>query len=155
MYLERDNQQVETVNKKNLELEVKLKELKAELEGKKQATAAQELTFRVIQERLGKNIYFYTIDISENRVLVYTTNEAEKFKQLAQKRIKQLSSFCSSFLRESSEDFEMENDFEKSLDVLKAEETVKDLKTQLEDLQSENSALSAQLENMVILAELF
>jgi len=54
MYLERDNQQVETLNKKNLELEVNLTELKTELEDKK-------LTFRVLQERLGKNIHVFTL----------------------------------------------------------------------------------------------
>ena len=80
---------------------------------------------------------------------MYTTNEAEKFKDLAQKRIKQLSSFCSSFLRDSAEDFEMENDFEKSLDVLKAEESVKDLTKQLSQLESTNQKLSKRIEEMV------
>ena len=130
MYLERDNQQVETLNKKNLELEVNLTELKTELEDKK-------LTFRVLQERLGKNIHVFTLYFwiwyicCTYIVLVYTTNEADKYKLLGQNLIKKFSSF----LRESSEDFEMENDMEKFLDVLKAE----------------NSALAAQLEHMVIL----
>ena len=101
--------------------------------------------------------------------LVYTTNEAEKFKRLAQKRIQELSSFCSTFLRESAVEFEMENDFEKSLDVLKgnafflnlkflliikvrllflAEETIKDLNCQLEEVTKCRNELEKKIDNI-------
>ena len=103
--------------------------------------------------------------------LVYTTNEAEKFKRLAQKRIQELSSFCSTFLRESAVEFEMENDFEKSLDVLKginyaifsnlkflliikvrvlflAEETIKDLNSQLEEVTKCRNELEKKIDNI-------
>ena len=53
---DRDAKQSNELNAKTSELRSKVKELEMELEAKKQATAAQELTFRVIQERLG-NIY--------------------------------------------------------------------------------------------------
>ena len=58
---ERDNKQVESVNKRNLELEVKLKELKAELEDKKRAMVAQDQHVSVIQKRLGKIKFFFKL----------------------------------------------------------------------------------------------
>ena len=76
----------------------------AEIARLKQTHTTQDLTFRVIQERL-----------------VFTTNEAEKYKKLAQDKIIKLSDFCAQFLREAAHDFELENDFEKSLDVIEAE----------------------------------
>ena len=101
----KDSKNSDEEKKQELEvkaLQEKLFQVTSELEAKKQATADQELTVRVIQDRL-----------------VYTSNEAEKFKRLAQKRFQELSSFCSTFLRESAVEFEMGNDFEKSLDALK------------------------------------
>lgn len=50
---DRDDKRFEESDKRREEIQVKLNELMAELAGKKMATAAQELTFRVIQERLG------------------------------------------------------------------------------------------------------
>ena len=76
----------------------------AEVARLKQSNTTQDLTFRVIQERL-----------------LFTTNEAEKYKKLAQDKITELSSFCAEFLRKASHDFELENDFEKSRDVIDAE----------------------------------
>ena len=81
--------------------------------------------------------------------LAFTTNEAERYKSLAQNKIDQVSKFCATFLREASADFELENDFEKSLDVLETEKAKKELQTELDELRSENSSLSKRIDAIV------
>ncbi len=114
------------------QLQLEKQELKKALEVKKQEFTTQELTFRVIQERL-----------------VYTTNEAESLKKQAQTRIRQLSTFCSNFLRESAEEFEIENDFEKSENTLEAETLVKDLESQIMTLKSVNAEVLKKYDQMI------
>lgn len=60
------------VSSKITDYQAKLAKAEAEVTKMKQDHAAQDLTFRVIQERL-----------------VFTTNEAEKYKLLAQEKITQ------------------------------------------------------------------
>ena len=61
----------------------------------------------------------------------------------------QLSNFCSSFLREASADFEIENDFEKSVDVLETEKVKKELEVELDALRNENTTLSKKIDAIV------
>ena len=64
-------------------------------------------------------------------------------------QLSKLSKFCSSFLRDASQDFEMENDFEKSLDVLEAENENKELEKQLEFFKEQNESLSKKIDAIV------
>lgn len=81
--------------------------------------------------------------------MVFTTNEAERYKSLAQKKVTELSDFCSNFLRQASADFEVENDFEKSLDVRETEKAKKDLENELDTLRNENTNLSKKIDAIV------
>jgi predicted phage-related endonuclease len=49
----RDDEQLDELTRRNVELENKLKDVENDIKATKQATIAQDLTFRVIQERLG------------------------------------------------------------------------------------------------------
>ena len=81
--------------------------------------------------------------------MVFTTNEAERYKSLAQKKVTELSDFCSNFLRQASADFEVENDFEKSLDVRETEKAKKELEVELDTLRNENTTLSKKIDAIV------
>ena len=67
-----ETKKVTEVSSKITDYQAKLAKAEAEVTKMKQDHAAQDLTFRVIQERL-----------------VFTTNEAEKYKLLAQEKITQ------------------------------------------------------------------
>ena len=67
-----ETKKVSEVSSQIVEYQTKLERAEAEVAKMKQDHAAQDLTFRVIQERL-----------------VFTTNEAEKYKLLAQEKITQ------------------------------------------------------------------
>jgi len=67
-----ETRKVTEVSSKITDYQAKLAKAEAEVTKMKQDHAAQDLTFRVIQERL-----------------VFTTNEAEKYKLLAQEKITQ------------------------------------------------------------------
>ena len=52
-------------------------------------------------------------------------------------------------MREASADFEIENDFEKSVDVLETEKVKKELEVELDTLRSENTTLSKKIDAIV------
>ena len=128
----KEHTRVDQEQKKVEEYRQKLDTAEQELAKMKQAHQTQDLTFRVIQERL-----------------VFTTNEAERYKSLAQKKVSELSDFCANFLRQASADFELENDFEKSLDVRETEKAKKELENELDVLRSENKTLNKRIDAIV------
>ena len=56
---------------------------------------------------------------------------------------------CANFLRDASQELEMENVFEKNLDVLKREKENKELEKQLEFLRQQNDSLTKKIDSMV------
>ena len=130
----------------------KLESSQIELAKLKQNFQTQDLTFRVIQGELYSSffsLFEFRSKFYHSERLVFTTNEAERYKSLAQNKIGQLSKFCATFLREASADFELENDFEKSLDVLETEKAKKELQSELDELRNENSSLSKRIDAIV------
>ena len=144
----KDNDSLKTgeIQKEIDDYKDKLESAQIELTKMKQNYQTQDLTFRVIQGLFKCDIRC-CIEIIER--LVFTTNEAERYKALAQKKVSQLSNFCSGFLREASADFEIENDFEKSVDVLETEKVKKELEVELDTLRSENTTLSKKIDAIV------